>query len=190
MEKRKYKRRKLSDYEIEAMLAKWLELGRAPSGVRAHVWKWLKHDAEGLAKSIADYDRLLARERSLLIEKMLWEHRLFAIRDILTAAELTLRDYSRAFSVRFFTRPQLLACFALRLYLNKGQRGLALHLERQVPERLLIFGRALNLPKSPTYKTFEQRLSDDDFQTFQTHLKKTNPVAAEIIKSRYEMKAT
>jgi hypothetical protein len=188
IEKRKYKRRKLNDKEIQTLMEKWLEVGPPPRGVRAHVWKWLKDDRDGLARSIENYERLRVRERSALIDRMEFEVRVFVIRRILSAAQLTLRDYSRPFSVRYFTRPQLLTCIALRLFMDKSHRCIALHLERQAPERLLIFGRTLNLPAAPTYRTFEQRLSDDDFETFLKHLKKTNPVAASLIRLRHEMK--
>lgn len=183
MPRKKYERKKLSDREIEAGMEKWLDIGRTPRGVRAHVWKWLKDDAEGLAKSIADYDRLLDRERDLMIEKMLWEHRLFAIRDAMNAAELTLPSFKNRFGPKVWTAPQLLACFAIRLHLDFSPRRFALHIHRQFPERLLLFGRTRALPSAATLSRFEANLSDETVALFLNHLRPLNAVLAETVES-------
>jgi hypothetical protein len=183
MPRKKYERKNLTDKEIEEGMEKWLAIGRTPRGVRAHVWKWLKDDPNGLARSIENYDRLRDRERDLLIEKMLWEHRLFAIRDILSVAQLTLPSFKNRFGPKIWTAPQLLTCFALRLSLDFSPRRFALHVHRQFPERLLIFGRLKHLPSAATLSRFETNLSDETVQLFLDHLRPLNPVVAETVES-------
>ena len=150
------KKRGFSDKEILERLDAYKRMGKAPAGVRSHVWLWLHNGDDGWQQAVDNYDSLQAAERANFA--LFWdrENRLRLIANALTAAKATIPDYRHQHANKTYTQPQLAACYILRLYLDCGRWALKPHLERNFPERLLIFGRARDLPATGTHRNFEE----------------------------------
>ena len=189
MSKQRYVRRNLSDRQIQNGIDEWAQT-KMRRGVDPQFWQWLIESPQGFAASVENFEKIRMAEMEKAVQFLSFPVECQAIQSLVSAAKRTIAPFPSRPGPQKFNHHHLLACVALRFYRDCSQATLMAYLKREFPYRLLIFGRAPQIPNWSTLYRFEQKLPPQDFARFLENLRPLNSALVDIIEMHRQMQVS